>query len=144
MLPFIFKPIPKELNKAFNFKPPISHIIIDIRTKKTLDSLEAKNRTNITIARRPGHIIIDIRTKISLEAKNRTNITIARRPAKAKTLDSLEVKNRTNIARRPAKVKKLEAKNRTNIIASYIQLLNASSPDSYPPQPSPRPQFLSP
>ena len=63
-------------------------------------------------------------------AKNRTNI-IARRPAKVKTLDSLEVKNRTNIARRPAKVKKLEAKNRINIIASYIQLLNASSPDSH-------------
>ena len=96
MLPF--KPIPKELNKTLNIKPLISHII---RTKKTLDSLEAKNRTNI----------------------------IARRPAKAKTLDSLEVKNRTNIARRPAKVKKLEAKNRTTIIASYIQLLNASSPD---------------
>ena len=28
-----------------------SHINIDIRTKKTLDSLEAKNRTNIIIAR---------------------------------------------------------------------------------------------
>ena len=52
---------------------------IDIRTKTTLDSLEAKNRTNI--ARRPGHIIIDIRTKKtvdSLEAKNRTNIIIAK------------------------------------------------------------------
>ena len=69
MLFFIFKPIPKELNKkTFNFKPPISHIIIDIRTKKTLDSLEAKNRTNI-----------------------------ARRPAKVKTLDSLDAKNITNI-----------------------------------------------
>ena len=52
MLPF--KPIPKELNKKLKFKPPISHIIIDIRTKKTLHSLKAKNRTNITIARRPA------------------------------------------------------------------------------------------
>ena len=48
-----FKPIPKELNKK-TLKPPISHIIIDIRTKKTLDSLENKNRTNIIIARRPA------------------------------------------------------------------------------------------
>ena len=77
---------------TFIFKP------MGIRTK-TLDSLEAKNRTNIIIARRPGHIIIDIRTKKtldSLEAKNRTNI-IARSPAKARLLDSLEAKNRTNI-----------------------------------------------
>ena len=96
MLPtFIFK-----LNKK-TFKPSISHIIgIDIRTKKTLDSLEAKNRTNIIIARRPD---------------------------KAKTLDSLEAKSRTNIiARRPAK-------------ASYIKLLNVSSPDSYPPPPASSP-----
>ena len=102
MLPF--KPIPKKLNKK-PLKPPISHIIIDIRTKTTLDSLETKNRTNITIARRPGHIIIDtIRTKKtldSLETKNRTNI-IARRPTKVKTLDSLEAKNRTNIKEKQA------------------------------------------
>ena len=44
MLPFIFKPTLKELNKKLNFKPPISYITIDIRTKKTL---EAKNRTNL-------------------------------------------------------------------------------------------------
>ena len=74
MLP-LFKPIPKELNKkTLNFKPPISHII---RTKKTLDSLEAKNRTNI--ARRPAKV----KTLDSLEAKNGTNIIITRRPAKA-------------------------------------------------------------
>ena len=49
MLP-LFKPIRKELNKkTLKLKPPISHII---RTKRTLDSLEAKNRTNI--ARRPA------------------------------------------------------------------------------------------
>ena len=116
MLPFK----PKELNKkTFNFKPPLSHIIIDIRTKKTLDSLEAKNRTNI-IARSPAKVklfklkldkafietsygagIIDIRTK--------------------KTLDSLKAKTR-----RLAK-------------ASYTKLLNASSPDSYPPPPTPSP-----
>ena len=42
-----------SIKKTPNFKPPISHIIIDIRTKKTLDFLEAKNRTN-TIARHPA------------------------------------------------------------------------------------------
>ena len=87
------------------FKPPLSHIIIDIRTKKTLDSLEAKNRTNIIIARRPAKV----KTLDSLEAKNRTNI--ARRPAKVKTLDSLDTKNRTNIiARRPIKAKLFKLK----------------------------------
>ena len=113
MLPFIFKPIPKELNKKLNFKPPISHIII--RTKKTLDSLEAKNRTNV--ARRPAKA----KALDSLETKNRTNI--ARRPTKVKILDSLETKNRTNIPKRPAKVKtldSLETKNRTNIIICLL------------------------
>ena len=80
MLPFIFKPTPKEHNKkTFNFKPPLSHIIIDIKIKKTLDSLKAKNRTNIIIARRPAKV----KSLDSLEAKLRTNIRIARHPGKA-------------------------------------------------------------
>ena len=67
----------KNSIKTFNSKPSITHIIIDIRTKKTLDSLKAKNRTNI--ARRPAKV----KPLDPLEAKNRANI-IARRPAKAK------------------------------------------------------------
>ena len=57
MLPLIFKPIPKKLNNKLNFKPPLSHIIIDIGTK-TLDSLEAKNRTNT--ARRPAKVKLEL------------------------------------------------------------------------------------
>ena len=114
-MPFIFKPI---------------------RAKKTLDSLEAKSRTNIIIARSPAisHIIIDIRTKKtldSLEAKNnRTNIIIARRPAKVKLLklDKASIETCYDAYIIDIRTKKtldsLEAKNRTNITCVAVQNLN--------------------
>ena len=114
MLP---KPIPKKLNKKmFIFKTPISHIIIDIRTK-TLDSLEAKNRTNIIIARRPAKVkLFKLKLdKAVIETSYGAGIIDI---GTKKTLDSLDAKTR-----RLAK-------------ASYTKLLNASSPDSYPPPPT--------